>query len=113
MLSEVLQVQRPVGLPDWQERKQATSPRGLMACLVFDCGRAFRLPAHEKPAPDSTRALFFDDLESGYAAFRRRHQPTPMPRAPSSDQMMRVAGSGTVLPADAAVEPSVDPVVSP
>ena len=41
VLGEVLQVQRPVGLPGWQERKQATSPRGLMAWLVFDCGRAF------------------------------------------------------------------------
>jgi hypothetical protein len=39
VLGEVLHVQRPVGLPGWQERKQATSPRGLMACVVFDCGR--------------------------------------------------------------------------
>jgi hypothetical protein len=28
VLSEILQVQRPVGVPGWQERKQATSPRG-------------------------------------------------------------------------------------
>ena len=29
--------------PAEQERKQATSPRGLMAWLVFDCGRAVLL----------------------------------------------------------------------
>ena len=58
-------------------------------------GSVFRLLAHEEPAPDSTRALLFDNLESGYAAFRRRHRPIAMPRPPSSDQMMRVAGSGT------------------
>ena len=50
----------------------------------------------KKPAPDSTRALLFDNLLSGYAAFRRRHKLVVMPMAPSSDQMMRVVGSETV-----------------
>jgi hypothetical protein len=40
-------------LPGWQERKQATSPRGLMACLVFDCGRA--TPAAATPSAAASR----------------------------------------------------------
>jgi hypothetical protein len=61
VLGEVLQVQGPVGLPVWQERKQATSPQGLMACLVF-VGRAIwrrcyspwplRLPSSQADCPN-------------------------------------------------------------
>ena len=36
------------GRSPWQERKQATSPRGLMAWLVFDCGRDSRRPCYSR-----------------------------------------------------------------
>ena len=64
-VGEVLQVQRLIGLPDWGERTQATSPRGLMACLVFDCGRDSRLPAHESPAGTARQGF---GIFTGFAA---------------------------------------------
>ena len=65
-------------------------------CIETTC-RVGLPQRNEKPAPDSTRVLLLETLEWDYAAYRRRQEVTKMPRPPSNDQTMKVAGSGMAV----------------
>ena len=56
------------GRSPWQERKQATSPRGLMAWLVFDCGRALRSRPLRLPPPQVDHPHHGNPGQQGKAA---------------------------------------------
>ena len=51
-----------------------------------------------KGPPDFAVPVFDEVRRCLYAARFFRHQPRPMARVPSSDQMMMVVGSGILLP---------------
>jgi hypothetical protein len=74
----------------------ARCPGSRVVARLNLVGTAVRpLPARAKAHVELAWALYFNDLESGQAVFRRRSQPVVMPAAPNSDQMARVQGSGT------------------